>query len=60
MNGPRLTGFQAFLDALDAVLAAAEAHLSPREAEALLDILCRRVDRQRRRLERFRRRGPGA
>ena len=55
MTGARLTGFQAFLDALDGVLRAAEAHLSPREAAVLVEIHRQRVERMERRLERFKR-----
>ena len=56
MSAPRATGFQAFLDALDRILDAAEALLSPRELAALPQIHRQRVERLERRVGRWQRR----
>jgi hypothetical protein len=52
----RATAFQALVGALDRILDAAEALLSPRELAALLEIHRGRIERLERHVERWQRR----
>ena len=56
MTGARVTGLQALIRALDAILDAAEAQLDPRDFAVLMDVHGQRVERTRRRVERILRR----